>query len=143
MKLLVKELEPITAINQQIDLSNFVQNVEDLIELNNVIIKGTIYKKIDEIKFNLEIEADVVQKCAISLLPVDYKLAFDTEFIFSEDEEKYDYVLTDEIDLGQVIFAEILLNKEPYVYHEDADQNMFLEPEKEGHPAFKDLKKDL
>lgn len=141
MKLIVKELEALTSINQELDLSTYVLNAEDLVALNHVRVEGTIHKKIGEVKFNLNIKAEVVQKCTISLLPVSYEIDFDTQFIFSKDEENYDYILEDEIDLGQVIFAEILIEKEPFVYHESADMNMFLEPEKTGHPAFEGLKK--
>ncbi|VEU82294.1 YceD family protein [Acholeplasma hippikon] len=141
MKIIVKELEPVTSINQGLDLSTLIPNAEDLVALNNVQVEGKIYKKQGEVKFNLEVKAEVVQKCTISLLPVTYDLAFDTELTFSEDEETYDYILEDEIDLGQVIFAEILIEKEPFVYHESADLDKFLEPEKTGHPAFEGLKK--
>ena len=53
MKIIIKELEPVTSINQNLDLSAFVQSAPDLEALNNVHVEGTIYKKIgEEIKFD-------------------------------------------------------------------------------------------
>jgi len=139
MKIDVRTLEPFSSIQSEIDLSHLVEKAADLIALDHVYIKGTLKKEYDTVILHMNVSLDVVQKCAISLLPVTYPLSFDSEIIFSENIEIMDYILEEVIDLDEIIFAEILLEKEPYVYHEDADRDSFDE-EDEGHSAFKDLK---
>jgi len=139
MKIETKLLESKTLIDSPIDLNYLINDAADIISLNDVNVKGTIYRRYDEVTFNLTVTLDVVQKCTYTLKPVTYPLTFDTEILFSNDLETYDYVPTDIIDLDEVIFAEILLHKEVNVYHESANPSDFEDP-KETHPAFKSLK---
>lgn len=139
MKINVRTLEPFSSIQTNIDLSHLIEKAADLIALNHVMIKGTLKKDYDTVLLRMNVTVDVVQKCAISLLPVTYPLDFDSEIIFSENIDIMDYVLEDVIDLDEIIFAEILLEKEPFVYHESADRDAFDEVEEE-RSVFKDLK---
>jgi uncharacterized protein len=139
MKLETKLLESKTLIDTTIDLSHLIERGIDLIALNNVHIKGTINRQFDEVKFDLTVQLEVVQKCTYSLKPVHYPLEFDCIINFSNDPETYDYIPQDIIDLDEVIFAEILLYKEPNVYHESASAEAF-QIEHQTHPAFKSLK---
>lgn len=139
MKLETKLLESKTLIDTTLDLSHLIERGIDLIALNNVQIKGTIYRQYDEVKFDLTVQLEVVQKCTYTLEPVHYPLEFDCVINFSNDEETYDYIPEEIIDLDEVIFAEILLYKEPNVYHESASPEAF-QLVKEPHPAFKSLK---
>ncbi|MBG0762370.1 hypothetical protein IY230_01930 [Acholeplasma laidlawii] len=139
MKIETKLLESKTLIDSLFDLNYLIDDATDIISLNNVNVKGTIYRKYDEVTFNLTVTLEVVQKCTYTLKPVTYPLSFDTEILFSNDLEIYDYVPIDIIDLDEVIFAEILLHKEPNVYHESANPSDFEEPKK-THPAFNSLK---
>lgn len=137
----IRELESLTSIDVNLDLTEYVPNVIDLIDLKDVNVKGTIDKEYDAVIFELQIEALVVQKCNISLKPVSYPISFETRIIYSKNEEIMDFILEDEIDFSTLVFSEILLEKEPVVYHEDADLDRFKEAEKKGHPAFQALKK--
>jgi uncharacterized protein len=139
MKLETKLLESKTLIDTTIDLSHLIERGIDLIALNNVRIKGVIHRQFDEVKFDLSVQLEVVQKCTYTLKPVHYPLEFDCIINFSNDEETYDYIPQDIIDLDEVIFAEILLYKEPNVYHESASADEF-QLEHQPHPAFKSLK---
>ena len=139
MKLETKLLESKTLIDTTIDLSHLIERSVDLIALNNVQIKGTIYRQYDEVQCDLSVQLEVVQKCTYTLQAVHYPLEFDCIINFSNDEETYDYIPQDIIDLDEVIFAEILLYKEPNVYHESASGEAF-QLAQEPHPAFKSLK---
>lgn len=136
----VKTLEPLSSIDVNLDLEAYVKDSSDLISLSPCLVKARIKKDFETVTFNLNITVDIVQKCAISLKPVSYDLAFETEIVFSKNIEILDYFLEDQIDLNQLVFAEILLEKEPFVYDESADHSLF-EEKQEGHPAFKGLKK--
>jgi len=139
MKLIVKELEKQTSIEEVLNLDAFIDEASDLIGLKDVKVSGTIERSYDEVVLDLTVDLDVVQKCARTLKPVTYPLVFDTEIIFSKDENTYDYLLTDVIDLDELIYAEILLEKEPFVYDEDAIDPID-ESKGQGHPAFQSLK---
>lgn len=139
MKLETKLLDAKTLIDTTIDLKHLIDNDIDLIALNNVHVKGTIYRVYDEVQLDLNVVLEVVQKCTITLKPVNYPLSFEVVINFSNDEATYDYIPTDIIDLDAVIFAEIMLHKALNVYHESADLDAFVAP-KEIHPAFKSLK---
>ncbi len=139
MKIETKLLESKTLIDTKVSLKHLIDRAVDLIALNHVHIQGTIYRNYDEVTLDLNVSCEVVQKCTISLKPVTYPLTFKSDIIFSNDLEIYDYVPTDIIDLDEIIFADILLHKEPNVYHEDANKEMFQD-KKEPHPAFKALK---
>ncbi|MBN3490296.1 hypothetical protein JV173_02090 [Acholeplasma equirhinis] len=141
MKLIVKELEKLTSIEETLNLNSFLNESVDLIELKDVLVRGKILKSFEEVKLNLAVNLTVIQKCARTLLPVTYPLEFETEIIYSKDDKTYDYYLSDTIDLDQIIFAEILLEKEPFVYHESA-KDYIDESEGSGHPAFQALKID-
>ncbi len=136
----VKTLEPLSSIDVDLNLEDYVQASSDLISLSPCLVKGRIKKDFETVTLRLNIQVDVVQKCALTLKPVAYDLAFETEVIFSKNIDILDYYLEDVIDLNQLVFAEILLEKEPFVYHESADHSLF-EEKKEGHPVFKGLKK--
>lgn len=140
MKIIVKELEPTTSIDMMLDLKGFIHNSVDLDALNDVNVVGNILKDDETVVLELHVTANVIQKCARTLKPVHYPLAFDTEIVFSKDEDILDYILEETIELDAIIFAEILLEKEPFVYHESADENAFEEPKKDSHPAFESLK---
>ena len=139
MKLEVKLLESKTLIDRTLNLNNLIDEASDLIKLNNVHIKGVILRNYDEVTLDLTINLEVIQKCTYTLKPVAYPLTFESLLHFSNDLEVYDYVPVDIIDLDEVIFAEILLHKEPNVYHESSNNKDFKAP-KTPHPAFKDLK---
>jgi len=139
MKLIVKELEKQTSIEEILNLDALIDDASDLIGLKDVKVSGTIERSYDEVVLDLTVDLNVVQKCARTLKPVTYPLVFDTEIIFSKDEKTYDYLLTNVIDLDELIFAEILLEKEPFVYDEDA-VDPIDESKGQGHPAFQSLK---
>lgn len=140
MKILIKELEPVTSIDYQLDLNDYVQNVVDLVSIEDCRVQGKIYKEIDSVRLDLKIDAKITQKCAITLKPVPYNLSFETEIIYSNDKDNMDYALEDEIHLSDIVFAEILVEKEVNVYHETANPDLFKDDREKGHPAFEALK---
>ena|SRR5690554_5846512 len=139
MKIETKLLESKTLIDNELSLKHLIDKAVDLIALNNVHIKGVIYRNYDEVTLDLDVSCEVVQKCTITLKPVTYPLNFKSDIIFSNDLEIYDYVPEAIIDLDEIIFADILLHKELNVYHEDANKELFQD-KKQPHPAFKTLK---
>ncbi|HHY96929.1 MAG TPA: hypothetical protein GYA04_02720, partial [Acholeplasma sp.] len=50
MKILIKELEPVTSIDYQLDLNDYVQNVVDLVSIEDCRVQGKIYKEIDSVR---------------------------------------------------------------------------------------------
>lgn len=139
MKLIVKDMKQKTSINETLDLSKYVKESIDLISINDCRVKGFINKDFNTLTFLLNIKANIVQKCNITLLPVSYDLSFDTEIIYSDDLEIMDYYLPEYIILEELVYAEIILEKEPAVYHKDANLDEFTNKDK-GHHAFKVLK---
>ena len=71
----------LTLIDSLFDLNYLIDDATDIISLNNVNVKGTIYRKYDEVTFNLTVTLEVVQKCTYTLKPVTYPLSFDTEIL--------------------------------------------------------------
>ena len=141
MIIIVKELESTNKINQELDIKYLIDPKSDLYGIDNLKVSGVITKNYGTVKMNLEYDMIVRQKCARTLKEVSYPLQFTSEALFSsEDNQEYDYILEDTIDLNQFSFAEILLEKEPFVYHESSNEADFDEPEKPIHPAFEILK---
>jgi|SRR5690554_3746435 len=142
MILSLKDLEKVTSINVELDLTSYLEDAVDLIALNNVLVTGTVELAHEKAVLDLSIRVEVVQKCARSLKPVPYDLNFKTTIVFSNDLDAYDFVYQDDINLSDLVFAEIMLEKEPVVYHQAHQAIYKEEDEASGHPAFQVLKKD-
>lgn len=140
MKIKVSDLKQNTSINETLLLNEFVKDTVDLIKIDNCLVKGNITKDFNTITFNLNIDCEITQKCNITLLPVKYPLNFQTKIIYSDNFEVMDHYLTEIIDLNELVFSEIMVEKKIAVYHESANRDEFSEEKEVGHPAFKVLK---
>lgn len=102
----------------------------DLLELNDVKIKGIITKNLlDEIVLDLDVEGVMVLPCAITLKPVEYpfKLKIDDSLQeLSENLEKNETNFQNTIDILPIIWENILMEIPMRVVSDDTtDIKMF------------------
>lgn len=137
MKWYLNELEDTTSISEIVDYQAHLKNVVDLIAIEPTKVTGELIKDVNQVIARLKIETRLTQACAITLKPVQYPLSFETEIIFG-DNDNADYCLTNPIELTDIIFGYICIEKPYVVYHKDARPEE-QEEERTPHPAFADL----
>jgi len=129
MKWTLFELEKLNQIDETIH--------HDLLEINNIKVTGTVEHLPIEVKFSLNIKADLLMTCAYSLKEMIVPVDFELELLFGDTLDS-DYELTNPLDLNDIILGNILVEKPFRIIHPDAKDTKF-EAEKEAHPAFAEL----
>ncbi|MEG1647304.1 MAG: DUF177 domain-containing protein [Bacilli bacterium] len=122
----------------------------DLLELNNVSIKGEISRdNLDNYNLYLIIKGTMVLPCAITLEPVDY--AFKTEInddllqILQENDELLEKI-GNTLDIFPIVWENILLEMPMRVVSDNANIHLegdgwkLITEKIEDHNAFSDLK---
>lgn len=146
MKIILSELLPVTSIKIQPNLNEYINPEYDLLKIDGTKVDGKLYwnEEKQELLADVNIKTNLTQACSITLLPVEYFLEFSLSLIFSnsEDDEDSDYYLENEINLDEIIFAEIFANKKYQVFHESADRSQFVEEEEKFMP-FANLLEDI
>jgi len=122
---LVKKAKSDTSIEATLNLSRFLTDeLEDLIGISETHVSGDyIYDDIDEtFDFQLNIKTTLTMLCALTLKEVFVPMNFTSHIAFSVNYIDDDTHVIDgiTIDLDQVIFSEILVEKPMKVYHPDA-----------------------
>ena len=127
-------------LDQTIDFSNHITNQTDILSIEATHVTGSFKQQGEEVVANLTVSSRLDMACAKTLKPVEVDLTFDLDLVFGQSDES-DYPLIYPIELDDIIFGHILLEKPYTVYHPDADGISF-EEERKPHPAFKDLDKE-
>ena len=137
------KIEKPISVNYELNLSENLDKMPDVKAISMVKISGEGYELgFDEYVFSLDVKCELTMVCAISLEDVIYPLEFHTDEIFKTENNDGDDVnlVTNVIDLDQVILSNIIMRIPMKVVKEGAT---FTEEEKEEeyiNPAFADLK---
>ena len=137
------KIEKPIVVNYELNLSDNLDKMPDVKAISMVKISGEGYELgFDEYVFSLDVKCDLTMVCAISLEDVIYPLEFHTDEIFKTENNDGDDVnlVTNVIDLDQVILSNIFMRIPMKVVKEGAT---FKEEEKEEeyiNPAFANLK---
>ncbi len=81
----------------------------NIIELNDVSIKGDITKHLDNFHLNIEVKGIMVLPCSISLKPTDYPFSFNIDDDFDDNIQKNLKNVTNSIDIFPIIWENILM----------------------------------
>lgn len=138
MKIDVNLIKGVQHIEQELDLKEFINSENDILDIKSTNLVAKIKPTKDKMILNGHVDTEIVMPCAKTLKPVNVPLSFEIEALFSSEEDA-DYPLTSEIDVAEIVYSYIVMEKPYIVYHEDAKNISFEEP-KDGHPAFSDLK---
>ena len=128
------------------DLMSELVSTNDILEVKKCHIEGKCFEaSYDEYLFDLNIDAELIMECSVSLLPVLVPLNFNTQvrFSYSIDDSSDDYLITkDTINLDDAVLSEIVLNI-PLKVVKEGYENEFMEEEPEEekiNPSFQALK---
>ena len=136
------KIEKPIVVNYELNLSDNLDKMPDVKAISMVKISGEGYELgFDEYVFSLDVKCELTMVCAISLEDVIYPLEFHTDEIFKTENNDGDDVnlVTNVIDLDQVILSNIIMRIPMKVVKEGAT---FKEEEKEEeyiNPAFANL----
>lgn len=137
MKILLKELKEKTSLDFVYDFQNEIKNIEDILSIKPATIHIDVTIIEEEIILDLSIKVDMELACAKTLKPVFYHMEIQDEAILGSSEDA-DFILSQKIDISDIIFGYIISEKPYTIYHPDASELLF-EEEKSPHPAFADL----
>ena len=141
----LRKLEKPFTFEYDYDLMSSLVNKDDIIAVKKCHIIGKCYEvAYEEYMFELDINADLVMQCAISLLDVDVPLNLQTTVRFSYlgDDSSDDYpIIKDTIDLDTAVLSEIVLNI-PYRVVKEGYENTFSDEDDTEYvnPSFLALK---
>ena len=115
-------------INLNIDITRLKSNIDEyalidlnysfskeelkntnILELNNVNIKGDITKRLDNFHIKVDVEGVMVLPCSISLKPTNYPFHFEIDDDFDESVQKNLKNVTNSIDIFPIIWENILM----------------------------------
>lgn len=137
MKIDIALIKDTFEIDTSLDYSDRIKNNDDIISIEPCFVKGVLEFEHETLFTNLTINVDLVLASSKTLKPIDYNLEFRLDLIFGDSEDA-DFALTQEIELGEIIYGHILLEKPLTIFYEDEVEEEVEEPKK-IHPAFKDL----
>ncbi|MFA6800856.1 MAG: hypothetical protein WCR19_01955 [Acholeplasmataceae bacterium] len=139
MKILINDLRNNPSFDFICDYKDEIKNIDDILDIKPAKFHLDAFFNDDDMILSITGEVDMTLSCAKTLKPVDYHINLKTSIIFGSDEEA-DYIMTDEIELSDLVFGEIIAEKPYVVYHADA-KDVHFEKEVSPHPAFADLDK--
>lgn len=137
------KIEKPIVVNYELNLSENLDKMPDVKAISMVKISGMGYELgFDEYVFSLDVKCELTMVCAISLEDVIYPLEFHTDEIFKTENNDGDDVnlVTNVIDLDQVILSNIIMRVPMKVVKEGATFTEEVEKEEYINPAFADLK---
>lgn len=141
MKILLHEIKEKASLDFTYDYQKEIEAIDDILSIKPAKIHMDIDDQEDTLILNIDVNVDMELACSKTLKPVEYHMDIKEEVIFG-DQEDADFILTNEIDLSDIIFGYIISEKPYTIYHPDAKELLF-EEEKSPHPAFADLDKLL
>ncbi|HHU24608.1 MAG: YceD family protein [Bacilli bacterium] len=110
------------------DFTKESESIDDILAIKGVKVEGTITRKnLDSFYLSLTIDADLVLACAKTLEPVDYPMHLEIEewHGIEEDrleEEDYYWLEKNTLNLDEIVWSAILINKPIRVIHKDAEE---------------------
>lgn len=141
MKILLHEIKEKASLDFTYDYHKEIEHIEDILKIEPAIIHVDIFFDNESLVLNFNVKVDMELACSKTLKPVPYHMNISEKVIFGEHDEA-DFILTNEIELSDIIFGYIISEKPYTIYHPDAKELLF-EKEKSPHPAFADLDKLL
>jgi len=141
MKIILHEIKEKASLDFTYDYQKEIDSIEDILSIKPAIIHVDVNFQDDTLILNIDVSVDMELACSKTLKPVQYHMDIKEEVIFGDHEEA-DFILTNEIELSDIIFGYIISEKPYTIYHPDAKELLF-EKEKSPHPAFADLDKLL
>ena len=133
---------------EELDLSDELNDFEDIISVENCIVNGEIRERgIDTYMIKFEIISDLIMRCAVTLEEVPYRIETIAEEVFSNDETLEDAfpIEGQTVDTKEAVLTNILIAKpmtivaEGVEFESDEDYEEEVEEEK-INPAFASLK---
>jgi uncharacterized protein len=126
-----------------IDFSAAIDKSGDILSIQDTFVTGTYTYQDPDFVFDLSIQSTLTMACAKTLKPVEVKLDFNVEEIFSlTPDDAQRPIEGNTVDLLPVVWSNIYLEKPLRVVHPDAKNIEFDDPnEKPIHPGLKDLEK--
>lgn len=130
-------IENVLNINEKINFKHKLKDRNDIIEIEDSNITGVIRWLDNDLIASLDVDVYLTLASTRTLKPIKHHLKFPLNLIFGEHEDA-DFVITKEIELDEIIFGHIILEKPLSIYNED--EELLVENEKTVHPAFEKLK---
>ena len=130
-------IETVLNIDEFLNFKNKIKDRNDIIDISDAHITGLIKWEEKNLIANLKVDVLLVLASTRTLKPIEYQLVFPLYLIFGEHEEA-DFVITNEIELSEIIYGHIILEKPLSLYEED--EKLLIEEKKTTHPAFEQLK---
>lgn len=130
-------IKDIKQVDNEIIIDTKKFNHPEIIEIKSVHAIGTITWKSDNLFIDLNIKADLTLASTRTLEPVEYLLKFPLNLIMGEHKEA-DFVLENKIDLSEIIFGHIILEKPQSIYNDE--EEVYVDKSKKVNPFFEDLK---
>src|SRR5690625_88231 len=124
-------------INEEIKINKTKHNHPEILEIKNIYATGIIKWEEDNLYVNLNIESELVLARTRTLETINYNLNVPLKLIFGEHKDA-DFVLEDKIDLSEIIFGHIILEKPQSIYYDD--EEVYIDKSKKVNPFFEDLK---
>lgn len=130
-------IENVLNINKKINFKQKIKDRNDIIDIDDASVVGVI-KWLDN-NLIIDLTVDVLLKLASTrtLTPINYHLNFPLNLILGDHEEA-DFIINDKIELDEIIFGHIILEKPLSIFNED--EELLVENTKTIHPAFEKLK---
>lgn len=124
-------------VNQNIKFDSIEKKHPEILDIHSCKALGTIEFENDILFVDLMIDAELTLASTRTLKPIKYKLSFPLNLIFG-DHDDADFILKDEIDLSQIIYGHIILEKPLSIY--DEDEEVYVDKTKRVNPFFEELK---
>ena len=132
---------------EELDLSDELNDFEDIISVSNCKVKGEIRERgTDTYLIHFDINVDLIMQCAVTLEEVPYHIETTADELFSNDEtlEEAFSIEGQTIDTSEAVLTNILIAKPMTIVAEGVEFESDEEPEEESeekiNPAFASLK---
>lgn len=111
-------------IKEKFNFEDYIQTIDDLLEIGECVVEGDIYRiNYETYRFELTIKVDLVIACALTLNPVKYPINLKVEEIYStNDNEDVNLIVKNTIDLTEIVWTSIIIEKPIKVVSESARQ---------------------
>lgn len=145
---LKSNLEEYTLIDLNYSFSKEQLENTNIIELNDLTVKGYITKNIDNFHLKVNINGTMVLPCSISLKPTNYPFNIEIDEDFEETLQKNLKNVENSIDIFQIIWENILMEIPLKVINEDLSDvktegegwKFITDKEEKVNPALEKLK---